>query len=245
MWWRWCCSFIFSGDYLYFKEIPNLRAVSFPCWRLGWWSGWGAHKCLWILKAIPATRWVRVWPSFWILVPGFCSSRSLDLVAIGMKIVAVNWNYGWVHTIGHKGLCEKTKDTYGNTVTMSFPWWFRNLFIHHQQIPSQVWGYFLPGRKVLTSLLEPPEWWFKGQSQPATAPHCQTRPLRSYHFFLAHPGTSENVTLLRDAGWIGGLSKDAIYPTCTNQHQKIVVLATLKQGPSGSRVVSWPVTCKQ
>ena len=33
---------------------------------------------------------VRVWPSSWILVPGFCSSRSLDLVAIDTKTVAMN-----------------------------------------------------------------------------------------------------------------------------------------------------------
>ena len=63
--------------------------------------------------------------------------------------------------------------------------------------------------------------------------------------FGVHPGMPENVTLLRDAGWIGGLTKVAIYPTCTNQHQKIAVLATLIQGPSGSRVVSYPFTCKQ
>ena len=33
---------------------------------------------------------VRAWPSFWILVPGFFSSRSLNMVAIDMKTVAVN-----------------------------------------------------------------------------------------------------------------------------------------------------------
>ena len=31
---------------------------------------------------------MRVWPSFWILVQGFCSSRSLSLVTIDMKTVA-------------------------------------------------------------------------------------------------------------------------------------------------------------
>ena len=52
---------------------------------------------------------VRMWPSFWILVPGFCSSRPLDLVAIDMKTVAVNWNSRWVHTTGCKGLCKKIR----------------------------------------------------------------------------------------------------------------------------------------
>ena len=55
----------------------------------------------------------------------------------------------------------------------------------------------------------------------------------------------ENVTSLRDAGWIGGFTKVTIYTMCVNQHQKIVVLAALIQGLSGSRVVSYLVTCKQ
>ena len=53
------------------------------------------------------------------------------------------------------------------------------------------------------------------------------------------------VTFLRDTGWIGGLTKVAIYPTCTNVHQKIAVLATPIQGSSGSRVASYPVAGKQ
>ena len=53
------------------------------------------------------------------------------------------------------------------------------------------------------------------------------------------------VTSLGDAGWIGRLTKVVIYPTCANQHQKIAVLAAPIQGPSGSRVGSYPVTCKQ
>ena len=33
---------------------------------------------------------VRVWPSLWIFIPGFCLSSSLDLAAIDMKTVTVN-----------------------------------------------------------------------------------------------------------------------------------------------------------
>ena len=53
------------------------------------------------------------------------------------------------------------------------------------------------------------------------------------------------VTILRDAGWIGGLTKVAIYPTFTNRHQKIAVLTAPIPGLSGSRVVSYPVTHEQ
>ena len=76
--------------------------------------------------------WVRVWPSFWILVPGFCSSRSLNLVAIEMKTVAVNWNsrmssYNWAQRP-----TQENKDTNGLVVTMSFPQWVGNPVICQQ-----------------------------------------------------------------------------------------------------------------
>ena len=54
-----------------------------------------------------------------------------------------------------------------------------------------------------------------------------------------------SVTDLRDTRWIGGLSKVVILSHVCQSAPKIVVLVTLIQGPSGSRVVSYPVTCKQ
>ena len=38
-----------------------------------------------------------------------------------------------------------------------------------------------------------------------------------------------------DAGWIGGLTKAAIYPMCTNSPQKVAVHATLILGPRDIR----------
>ena len=72
--------------------------------------------------------------------------------------------------------------------------------------------------KVLTSLLDPLDWQFKGWSQTATAPSCQTRPVGSCHFFWSSPGDARNVTMLGDAKWIGGLTKVTIYPACANLH---------------------------
>ena len=87
--------FIFSGDHLYFQAILSHRSVRFPHQRPGWWLGCGALSnasgssgLFWPLGG------VRVWPSFWILVPGFCSSRLLNLVAIDTKTEAMNWNSG-------------------------------------------------------------------------------------------------------------------------------------------------------
>ena len=88
-------------------------------------------------------------------------------------------SYNWA-----QGPMQENKDTNELTVTTYFPQWVRDSFICHQQIPLEMLGHFLPGKKVLTSLLEPTEWQFKGQSWTTTAQHCQTRPLGSYHFFL-------------------------------------------------------------
>ena len=64
---------------------------------------------------------------------------------------------------------------------------------------------------------------------------------------LCHIGNEFHihVTLLWNAKWISGLTKVMIYHACANQHQKNVVLATPIQGPSRSRVVSYPVNCKK
>ena len=48
-----------------------------------------------------------------------------------------------------------------------------------------------------------------------------------------------------DAGWIGGLTKVAIYPACTNSLQKVAVCATPIQGPRDIRWQTTQLTCKQ
>ena len=130
---------------------------------------------------------VRVWPSSLILVPGFCSSRSLDLVATNTKNSGCELKLqNNSHSRAQRPM-QENKNTNGLVVTVSYPWWVRYQFICHQWIPSQMWGQFLSGKKVLTNLLEPPVWQFKGWLWTATAPHCWTRPLGSYHFFLSPP----------------------------------------------------------
>ena len=47
------------------------------------------------------------------------------------------------------------------------------------------------------------------------------------------------MTSLRDARWIGWLTKVTIYPARANLHQKIAVLAAPILGSSGSRGVSF------
>ena len=99
--------------------------------------------------------------------------------------------------------------------------------------------------KVLTSLLKPPDWQFKGQSQTTTAPHCQTRPLGSCHFILSPSRCTRKCDLHWNTGWIGGLTKVTIYPACTNLHQMIEVLATSIQGPRDTGWQATQLTCMQ
>ena len=140
---------------------------------------------------------------------------------------------------------QENKDKNGLVGTASFPWWVRDPFICHQWIPLQMWGHFLPGKRYSPAFLNHQSGDLRDVHDlpqlHTVEPHLQD----SATSFWAHTGMPENVTILRDAGWIDGLTKVSIYLVCTNQHQKIAVLATLILDLSGSGVVSYPVTCKQ
>ena len=51
------------------------------------------------------------------------------------------------YSLGTKAHAKKLRKTNGLAITVSFPWWVRDPFICHQQIPSQMWGHFLPGKR--------------------------------------------------------------------------------------------------
>ena len=48
----------------------------------------------------PFALWdgMSIWPSIWRLAPDVLFPRSLNLAAIDMKLVAVNWNSGFSHS---------------------------------------------------------------------------------------------------------------------------------------------------
>ena len=52
-----------------------------------------------------------MWPSVWRLAPDVLSSRSLDLAAIDMKLVAVNWNSRLSHSNWVQGPWQEIKQT--------------------------------------------------------------------------------------------------------------------------------------
>ena len=188
--WWWFCLVILCGYYCVFLSNTDSQAgqvlVSQP--------ETGTGNVMGVLPNASGSSWppqpfvgVMVWPSVWILTSGSKSSRLLDLVAIDMKTVVVNWNSRCVCTDWVQKPLQENKDTNWLVITVSYPWWVRDLFICHQQIPFTNMGMFPTREKVLTSLHKPPEWQFKGWSWTVTAPHCWTRPLGSCHFFSSPP----------------------------------------------------------
>ena len=118
----------------------------------------------------------------------------------------------------------------GLALAMSDPWWVGNPFICHQQIPSQMWGHFPPGKRYSPALLshqignlrdchEPP--------QPKTAKPDLWDPATS---FWAHPGMPEMWPSQGMLDGSGGLAKVMIYSACATSLQRAVVLATLIWG---------------
>ena len=102
--------------------------------------------------------WVgsSIWPSTWRLDPDISSARSLDLVAIGTKLVAVNWNSRYGHSLwAQRPWQEIIQNTWSGTTTS----WSHCLGLHlcaTNGALSQMWGCLQPGKKVVTYLQEPP-----------------------------------------------------------------------------------------
>ena len=123
----------------------------------------------------------------------------------------------------------------GLALAASDPWWVVNPFIYHQQIPSQMRGHFLPRKRYSPALLnhqignlreshEPP--------QPKAAKPDLWDPATS---FWAHPGMPEMWLFSGMLDGFGWLTEVTIYPMCTYLLWRVVVLATLIQGP----IVTW------
>ena len=169
--WWWCHSLIFGGGYLYFQTILSLRLVRcwFPCQRWGWWMWWCAPTCLWTFWAISATCW--------------CEGVALCLdINSRVLIIQVTWSGGhWHENSGHelklwissfsldaKAHARKLRN-YGACITCvwSIMSWRPVLlpptdsFANVETLPT--W------EKVLTILIKPPDWQFKGWSLTATA----------------------------------------------------------------------------
>ena len=95
------------------------------------------------------------WPSIWRLAPDVLSTRSLNLAAMDMQLVAVNWNFGFSHSIWVQRPWQEIKQTTWFGLAASLSCCLGLHLYANNGAPSQTWGSLWPGRKVLTYLQEP------------------------------------------------------------------------------------------
>ena len=110
----------------------------------------GSHRSI--------TLWsgMSTWPSIWRLTPDISSARSLDLAAMDTKLVAVNWNFKYSHSKWVQRPWQEMKQTTWFELTASLSHCLGLCLYTTNRAPSQMWGCFQPGRKVVTYLQEPP-----------------------------------------------------------------------------------------
>ena len=135
---------------------------------LGWPEGSllaGDHDGKWEgeLSKAPNSCWSSVlwdsmstWPSFWRLAPDVLSPRLLNLAAIDVKLVAMNWNSGFSHSNWMQRPWQEIKQTTWIGLATSLSCCLGLHLYTTKGAPSQMWGCLLPGRKVVTYLQEPP-----------------------------------------------------------------------------------------
>ena len=99
---------------------------------------------------------MSAWPSIWRLAPDVLSNRSLVLAAMDMKLVAVNWNSRFSHSIWEQRPWQEIKQTTWFELAASLSCCLGLCLYATNRAPSQTWGQLQPGRKVVTYLQEPP-----------------------------------------------------------------------------------------
>ena len=96
------------------------------------------------------------WPSIWRLAPDVSLTRSLNLAAMDTKLVAMNWNSGYSHSMWAQRSRQEIKQTTWFKLTASLSHCLGLCLYAINGAPSQMWGCLQPGRKVVTYLQEPP-----------------------------------------------------------------------------------------
>ena len=184
---------------------------------------------------------LSLWPSILRLPPDIQSSKSLDLVAIGMIVVAVNWNSGSSHTNRGQRLLQEMKN---HLVCINYIFFtlIGTPFIHHQWRSLTDVGTPPTWEKAVTYLLEPPDF---GNLRDG----CDLSQLQlPNQIFGILPlcikitqGHQKCDRSHRDTRWIGGLSHQRsnlshlCYPL-----QKVVICACSNTGFEWHEVANYP-----
>ena len=182
------------------------------------------------------------WCSIWRLTPDIWSSKSLDLVAIDMIVVDVNWTetLDQVTRNGHKGPCKKWKN-HLVCINCIFFTLIQDPFICHQWRSLADVGTPPTWEKVVTYLLEPLDF---GNIRDGHNPSQLPLPNQIFRILplCTKPtqGHQKCDRLHRDARWIGGLSHQSSNLSCLhNLLWKVVIHAYSDTGFEWYKVANY------
>ena len=204
----------------------------------------------------PFTLWggTSAWPSIWRLDPAISSTRLLNLAAMDIKLVAVNWKSRFSHSIWPQRPWQEIKTNHLLWVSHILVTLFGTLFICHQG------GY-------LSNMGTPPTWEKGSHFPPGTTKLGNLRDsCDSFTAPTAKPDLGFSSSMLRQCRsvestqgcqkcdrWctgmldklVGSHTKLAIYPTLTICCQRVVICASLNTRFKGMQVVTYLANVKK
>ena len=182
-----------------------------------------------------------VWPSVWRLAPDVQFSKSLDLAAIDMTVVAVNPKLQIKSCkLGAKAL-PRNEETTGFALTTSFPQWLRFNLSTTNGLCSKCGDASDLGKGSHQPSWTSEFWQFKGWSWTVTAP-LLNQTFRILPLCIKSiQGCQKCDRLHRDTRWICGLSyQSSNLSNVCYLLQKVVVHACSNTGFEQHKVVNYP-----
>ena len=154
--WGYCPQF-FHQSYTHLQTIFHIRASGWQSLGQGPWCEWEGELSNDSSSYGSFALWdgTSQWPSAWRLAPDVSSTRSLDLAAMDMKLVAVSWNSRYSHSLWVQRPWQEIKQTTWFEVTVSLSHFLGLCLYATNGAPSQMWGCLWPRRKVVTYLQQP------------------------------------------------------------------------------------------
>ena len=181
-----------------------------------------------------------MWPSVWMLCQDIWPSKSLNLVAIDMIVVAMNWNSGSSHTNWAQRPWQEIRK---HLVCIShiFIMLIGTLFICHQWGSLAGMGMPPTWEKVVTYLLKPLDF---GNLRDGHNPSQLLLPNPIFRILPlcieSTQGCQKCDRSHRDARWIGGLSQQSSNLSCLcNPLWKVVICACSDTRFKGIKVVNY------
>ena len=178
---------------------------------------------------------ISMWPSIWRLAPDVLSPKSLDMAAIDVKLVAVNWKSGFSHSNWVQRPWQEIKQTTWFGLATSLSHCLGPHLYATNRAPSQMGG-LSPGTTKLGNL--------RDSHDPSQLP----LPNQIFGILLWVKPTQacqKCDRVHRYARWIGRPSHQSSNLSCPrNLLQKVVIHVLLDTRFMGIQVVTYPTNCQ-